>query len=183
MNKATKKNINTSNIDLIYEYHIKSKDIFGFSIKSVTQKIFDYILKNEKIKTKCEVNLHIVDNKTIKRINKSERNINKATDVLSFPLIDFNKVKNIDKYIKSNKKYIDFYDYDTKRVMLGDIIISADKTITQSKKYNHSIKREFSFLFAHSVLHLLGYDHMVATDEIIMFSKQDKYLNELGIVR
>ena len=102
---------------------------------------------------------------------------------MSFPLIDFNKVKNIDKYIKSNRKYIDFYDYDTKRVMLGDIIISADKAITQSKKYNHSIKREFSFLFAHSVLHLLGYDHMVATDEKIMFSKQDKYLNELGIVR
>lgn len=175
--------IKENNIELIYDYSIKSKDIFGFSIKSISMKILDHILSQEKVKTKCEVNLHIVDNKTIRSINKRERNINKATDVLSFPLIDYEVVKNIDKYIKSNKKYIDFYDYDKKIVMLGDIIISADKALAQSKKYNHSIKREFSFLFAHSVLHLLGYDHMVKSEEEIMFSKQDKYLNDLGIVR
>ena len=179
----TTKKIKENNIELIYDYPIISKDVFGFSLKTISKKILDHILLQEKVKTKCEVTLHIVDNKTIKSINSKERNINKATDVLSFPLIDYDIVKDIDKYINNHKSYIDFYNYDTKRIMLGDIVISADKALSQAKKYNHSIKREFSFLFAHSVLHLLGYDHMIKSDEVIMFSKQEKYLNDLGIVR
>lgn len=170
-------------IELIYDYKIKSKDLFSFSLKTTAIKIMDLILAKENIKTKCEANLYIVDNNAIKKINKQERNINKATDVLSFPMINYDIVKNIDKYIKTHKSYIDFYDYDKKIVNLGEIIISADKVISQAKKYGHSIKREFSFLVAHSILHLLGYDHIKKADEKIMFSKQENYLNELGIVR
>lgn len=172
-----------NSIELIYDYKIKSKDLFSFSLKTTAIKIIDLILSKENIKTKCEANLYIVDNNAIKKINKQERNINKATDVLSFPMINYDIVKNIDKYIKTHKSYIDFYNYDKKIVNLGEIIISADKVISQAKKYGHSIKREFSFLVAHSILHLLGYDHIKKADEKIMISKQENYLNELGIVR
>lgn len=176
--------ITKNNIDFNYNYNIKSTSLFKFNLKKISLEILDYILKDEKIKTPCNISLTIVDNKTIKKINKQERNINKITDVLSFPLIDYNIVKNIDKYIyKHINKYIDFYDYDKNCISLGDIVISCDKIISQSEKYNHSKKREFSFLVAHSIYHLLGYDHMNKKDENIMFEKQKKCLDNLGICR
>ena len=75
------------------------------------------------------------------------------------------------------------YDYDTDKVMLGDILISKDRVISQAEEYGHSEKREFAFLVAHSMLHLLGYDHMTDEDAKVMEDKQKKYLDELGIVR
>ena len=111
------------------------------------------------------VNIIIVDNKKIREINKEYRKIDKETDVISFALEDD------DTFIKLPIR------------VLGDIYISIDKVKAQALEYGHSLKREICFLVVHGILHLLGYDHMNISDEKVMFSKQDKILDELGIRR
>ena len=112
---------------------------------------------------KFEVNVTICDDEAIHQINKEHRNIDKPTDVLSFP----------------------FYDFETPNIttLLGDIIISRDTAYRQAKEYGHSPKREFCFLAAHSALHLLGYDHETEPESIEMEAKQKEILDNLGIKR
>lgn len=122
------------------------------------------VAKDEQLDS-GEFNVIVVDNKKIKQINKEYRNTDRETDVISFALED-------------DKTFI-MKDYR----VLGDIYISIDKVKEQAKNYNHSFKREFSFLALHGLLHLLGYDHMNKDDESIMFSKQEEVLNKYGILR
>ena len=110
-------------------------------------------------------NVIIVDNKKIHELNKTYRNIDRETDVISFALEDDDSIK------------------DSKIRVLGDIYISIDKAKSQSVEYGHSLKRELCFLTTHGFLHLLGYDHMKKEDEEIMFSLQEKILNEYGVKR
>lgn len=123
-------------------------------------------LKTENFTTNVEISLSIVDNKEIQELNKTYRQIDKATDVLSFPLLDC--FDNVD---------------DKNIVALGDIIISIEKAKEQALEYGHSLERELCFLTVHSMLHLLGYDHMQEDEEKIMFSKQDNILDSLNITR
>lgn len=111
-------------------------------------------------------NIIIVDNNTIKEINRDYRGKDAPTDVISFALED-------DKNVIAPEGI---------RV-LGDIYISVDKAYEQAKEYNHTFKRELSFLAVHGLLHLLGYDHMKEEDEKIMFSKQEEVLNYYGIYK
>ena len=113
----------------------------------------------------CIFNVIIVDNKKIREINKTYRNIDRETDVISFALEEGDDVK-----------------FDDFRV-LGDIYISIDKAISQAEEYGHSLKRELCFLTTHGFLHLLGYDHMTKEDEKIMFGKQEEILDSYGIKR
>ena len=142
-------------INTIYDYQKVRESGLGFSISKLTEKLLDESMKYHNISIPVSVSLLLCSNYKIRKINKQYRNIDKVTDVLSFPSMEFTKpayfnYKNIEKYI----------DMDTKELFLGDIVISIDKCFSQSNKYNHSLKREFSFLFIHSILHLLGYDHM-----------------------
>ena len=118
-----------------------------------------------KIKANALVSLALIDDEKIQEINKQYRNIDKSTDVISFAFLDNNK--NRDKILKSKKD-----------VVLGDIYISIDHALSQSKAYGHSEKREFSFLFVHGLLHLLGYDHIKKEDEEIMFPLQEEILSK-----
>lgn len=127
------------------------------------KKVLKHVIKKEKLK-KVEFNVIIVDNSYIKKINKEYRNIDKVTDVISFALEDY---KDID------------YGYR----LLGDIYISLDKAKEQASDYNHSLKRELSFLSVHGLLHLLGYDHMTDEEEMVMFAKQDEILQDLNIIK
>jgi len=109
-------------------------------------------------------NVIIVDNNYIHELNRTYRNIDRETDVITFALFDdktFNPVENV----------------------LGDIYISIDKAISQSEEYDHSLERELCFLAVHGLLHLLGYDHMKKEDEELMFKLQEDILNEVGITR
>lgn len=106
----------------------------------------------------------IVDNEKIHEINKQYRGIDRPTDVISFALEEDE-------------------DYEVKMRLLGDIYISIDKVYEQAKEYGHSVKRELFFLVTHGFLHLLGYDHMEKKDEEVMFSLQEKILNEYGVNR
>lgn len=122
------------------------------------------VAKDEKLDN-GEFNVIIVDNEKIRQINKEYRNVDRETDVISFALED-------------DKTFV-IQDYR----VLGDIYISIDKALEQSREYGHSFKREFSFLALHGLLHLLGYDHMEKDDEEVMFSKQEEVLAKYGILR
>lgn len=125
-------------------------------------------LRYEGVSDNCEVSVTIVDNDEIHSINLKHRGIDRPTDVLSFPLIDFEKETLPD---------------DGSKIYLGDIIISIEKAEEQAKEYGHSLDREIGFLTAHSMLHLLGYDHMAEDEEKIMFKKQEEILNNLNLRR
>lgn len=144
------------------------------------ESVIKACLEEEQVPYEVEISLSIVNLQTIQHINKEHRQIDSPTDVLSFPQIEPVKIGTIDW------DAVDFstcVNYDTEELMLGDIIICSEKVIEQAKNYEHSIEREICFLVAHSMLHLLGYDHMTTVDEKIMFAKQDAILYHLGILR
>lgn len=123
------------------------------------EKVLYSAIEKEKLEN-VSFNLIIVDNDYIHELNKTYRNIDRETDVISFALLDEKEEEN----------------YSSKTV-LGDIYISVDKAIEQSKDYGHTLIRELCFLSVHGLLHLLGYDHMEKEDEKIMFEKQELILN------
>lgn len=132
-------------------------------------------LETEKFCEDVEVGLTFTDNVGIKEQNKAARNIDRVTDVLSFPMLDCDENDSLEIFDE---------DLSDGAVVLGDILISAEKAAEQADEYGHSLKREFCFLTVHSMLHLLGYDHeRSAEEEAQMFEKQSAILNQLGITR
>ncbi len=126
-------------------------------------------LEEEGIEEDAQVSVTLVDNEAIREINNEHRGIDKATDVLSFPLGDDDSFDT---------------DPETGAILLGDIVISLERAEEQAREYGHSYRREVAFLITHSLFHLLGYDHVDSEeDEKLMFGKQDKVLEKLGITR
>ena len=126
-------------------------------------------LEEEQIEEDAQVSVTLVDNEAIREINNEHRGIDKATDVLSFPLGDEDSFDT---------------DPETGAILLGDIVISLERAKEQAEEYGHSFRREVAFLITHSLFHLLGYDHVDSEeDEKLMFGKQDKVLDKLGITR
>ncbi len=136
----------------------KELDSYFKDIKKYYKKTLEVL----KIEDDLDLSLIIVGKTKIRNINRDYRNKDAVTDVISFANIDS-----------------DDYDYLCDDVNLGDIFINVDRVKSQAKKYGHSIKREFVFLFIHGMLHLLGYDHMEKEDEEVMFALQDKIIGEL----
>ena len=168
---------------LIISIFNKCRRCFDFDEYKLSMKVLSEVLKVEKINIDISVNISIVGSKKIRILNKESRKNDKVTDVLSFPNITFKKPSDINSIIHNKKEKSIAYDYVTNSYFLGDIVICNNKVIEQSKKYNHSIKREYSFLITHSMLHLLGYDHMIKKDEDLMIKKQENILNNLKISR
>jgi probable rRNA maturation factor len=139
------------------------------------QKTVMQCLKNENFKLGCEINILLTDNESIRQINKQHRDIDKPTDVLSFPMAD---IKNGE--ILSIQGDVDI---DEGLLLLGDIIISMETALKQSEDYGHSLDRELAFLTAHGVFHLLGYDHIDKDTESDMISRQEAVLEKLGLRR
>ncbi|NLI89939.1 MAG: rRNA maturation RNase YbeY [Epulopiscium sp.] len=139
---------------------------------NIIEDVVKEVLEEEKLPMDVEVSITLTDDPTIKDINYNYRNIKEVTDVLSFPQIDWAE--------DEPNGYTRFPGED---MILGDIVISVDRLISQAKEYNHSLDRELGFLVAHSMFHLLGYDHMSKADEEEMISKQEKVLGRLGLKR
>ncbi|WP_281815982.1 rRNA maturation RNase YbeY [Vallitalea longa] len=146
----------------------------------IINKVIAQSLEQEECPYEVEISVTITDNEKIKEINKEYRNMDKPTDVLSFPLIDFTRPSNFDEIEEDNDEW---FDLDTGELMLGDIIISLERAKQQAQEYDHSLEREIGFLTAHSMLHLMGYDHMIQEEEQVMLSKQKQILNEVGLRR
>ena len=147
--------------------------------EKLASKVAAHILETENCPYDVSVNLVITDNEEIKNVNQQFRSIGAPTDVLSFPMIPFETPA--DYSIIEDKD--EYFDLDTDELLLGDVMISVEKVYAQAEEYGHSVEREFSFLFAHSMLHLLGYDHMEPEEAAVMEAKQAKALEELGITR
>ncbi|AGF54707.1 putative rRNA maturation factor [Clostridium saccharoperbutylacetonicum] len=145
------------------------------------KNVIEFALKEEQVNIQCEVSLVFVDNSEIKEINKDTRGIDKETDVLSFPMLEYEN-KKVFKEMYLNYKFLPS-DFDGEELVLGDIVLSLEKAMEQSKEYNHSYEREAAYLVVHSVLHLLGYDHMEDEDKKIMRNREEEILNKLNITR
>lgn len=153
---------------------------FPFSIEDTGRLVAEAVLMEESCPYKSTVNLVITDNEGIREVNRLHRGIDRATDVLSFPNVEFDIPGSFD-VVEGNEA--DCLDPETGELLLGDIMISAEKVREQADSYGHSLRREFAFLVAHSMLHLCGYDHMEEEDARVMEKKQEEILNGLDITR
>ena len=141
--------------------------------KEVIEKVLSQCFKEEKLEnSKLCVTVTLTTPKTIQEINKQYRNIDRATDVLSFPMFEKDE---LDKKIQTN----DFENED----ILGDIVVSVDKVKEQAIEYGHSFERELSYMIVHGFYHLMGYDHIEENDKKIMREKEENILKELDINR
>lgn len=146
-------------------------------------QVIEAVLEHRGCPYEAQVSLTIVGNEEIQALNKEYRDIDKATDVLSFPLIDFDSPADFKK-IEAQEGALGFYfDPDSGELVLGDIVLCYDKAEDQAQAYGHSFERELGFLIVHSMLHLLGYDHMEEAEESIMFKLQEEILDKAGLKR
>lgn len=153
---------------------------FDFDIKEISDLVMIQILDQEKCPYEAQVNLLVTDNEGIREYNREYRKIDASTDVLSFPMLSFETEAD---FSVAEEQEADCFDPESGELILGDIIISADKVKEQAQKFGHSEKREFAFLVAHSMLHLCGYDHMIQEEAEVMERKQEEALLLLGITR
>lgn len=153
---------------------------FPFEAEPLAAQVAEAVLQSEGCPYEVCVNVLVTDNPGIREFNRQYRGIDRETDVLSFPNLDFEKAGIFDI---PDKRRADYFDPDSGEVILGDIILSADKIKEQAALYGHSMRREFAFLVAHSMLHLCGYDHMEAQEAALMEKRQETILSELGITR
>ena len=139
----------THKINLVFEQFSLQK----FSISSIIRKCIQETLRAEGVSTKCEINVLVTDDAGIQTINKASRSIDKPTDVLSFPM--FNLTAGAPP-----QDWEEYIDPGTGLCPLGDMCISLERAVAQAKEFGHSTKREVGYLTIHSMLHLLGYDHL-----------------------
>lgn len=140
--------------------------------EEIIRKVVETVLKLENIKHDVDVYITLTNNEEIHEINKIHRNVDRPTDVLSFPMYERNEIEEL----RFEKK-------DDIPEMLGDIIISIPRIKEQAKEYGHSYERELAYLTTHGMLHLLGYDHMIDEEKVIMREHEEKVLKELNILR
>ena len=149
--------------------------LFDFDYAKLAEDVILFCIEHEAFPYEAEINLTLTDNEGIHVINREYRQIDRPTDVLSFPMLSYKKA--------GDSKSDDDFNPDTGEAMLGDIIISVDKVKEQAEEYGHSEKREFAFLIVHSMLHLFGYDHIKPEDAAIMEPKQKEILEAMNILR
>ena len=126
----------------------------------------------------CEVSVLLTDNEGIREVNRAMRGIDKATDVLSFPAAEYDCPADFDGLEEQ-----DIFNPETGEYMVGDVMISVEKVRSQAAEYGHSERRELAFLVAHSMLHLMGYDHEDDSERKVMEERQEAVLQRIGITR
>lgn len=147
----------------IYIDNRQDKVEISEEISEIIQKVVNEVLSFENKSLDCEVSVSFVDNQEIKELNREYRGVDKDTDVLSFPMED-------EFFIEGP-------------ILLGDIIISMEKALEQSEDFGHSLYREIAYLTAHSMFHLLGYDHMEDEEKSIMREKEKEIMKRLKIFK
>lgn len=147
------------------------------SLKTLIKTSLNEVLSEENAYKNVELSISFVTDEEIRDINNEFRNKNSATDVLSFPMIEYEK----GRYFKdlSKEELEEAKDIVTGKVNLGDIVISIETIRKQAKRFNNSFERELCLMVIHSMLHLMGYDHMIKNEEKVMFGKQEKILERV----
>lgn len=153
--------------------------VLPFDVKETAELIVETALDCEDCPYEAEVNLLLTDDEAIHEMNREHRHIDRPTDVLSFPMIEYE----IPGDLSGIEESADAFDPGTGELMLGDIVISKDRVIAQAEEYGHSVRREYAFLIAHSMLHLLGYDHMDEEERKVMEDRQREIMEKAGIPR
>jgi probable rRNA maturation factor len=138
--------------------------------EELIRKVIECVLKEEGIKKNLDVYVTLTNNETIRKVNAEQRNIDRATDVLSFPMFDRSEIPNLKKEDKTED-------------ILGDIIVSIEKVKEQAEEYGHSFERELAYLVTHGMLHLLGYDHIIDEEKAVMRKREEEILGILNITR
>lgn len=145
-------------------------------IHEVVEAAIEYV----KCPYEVEVNVLLTDNEGIQEINREQRKIDRPTDVLSFPMVEFSEPEEF-QLVEEHPE--DYFNQDTGELLLGDIVISVDKVYEQAQEFGHSAERELAFLVAHSMLHLSGYDHEEEAERLVMENKQEEILQQKGYTR
>ena len=139
----------THKINLVFEQFSLQK----LTVSSIIRKCIQETLRAEGVSAKCEINVLVTDDKGIQTINRESRNIDRPTDVLSFPMFQLEAGN-------PPKDWVEYEDPETGLVPLGDMCISLERAMAQAQEFGHSVRREVGYLTIHSMLHLLGYDHL-----------------------
>ena len=163
-------------VEIEYEAKRRLELPYETIINDVIEEAMDY----EDCPYEAEVSVTLTDNEAIREINREHRGIDSPTDVLSFPMVDYERPADFDGL---EDRAEDYFNPETGELMLGDIIVSVDKVEEQAEKYGHSQARELAFLVAHSMLHLFGYDHMEEEERLVMERKQAEILERRGYRR
>ena len=161
------------NLELYIE---NEQDVIDFDEK-LNKLVWDVVsmtLECEGFNKPCYVSVTVTDNESIHQINLEHRSIDRPTDVLSFPVLEFDSDGNA---VENSGDYFDG------RLILGDIVLSAERAEEQRIEFGHSYEREVGFLVCHSVLHLLGYDHETEEERTVMREKEESTLAKLGLTR
>ena len=170
-------------IDIILENE-QDKIELTSEMKNAVTDVCRTVLDEEQCDFNAQISITITDNDTIREINREQRNIDSVTDVLSFPMIEY-EVPGDFTFLEHEEDYCtqDYFNPDSGELMLGDIILSVEKVVKQASDYGHSPIRELAFLVAHSMMHLFGFDHMEPSEAVVMEQKQQEVLEQLGITR
>lgn len=151
-----------------------------FNPEKTANEVVDAVLRMEKCPKDCEVELLLTDEETVHEINKEYRQIDSTTDVLSFPNVEWDSPADYEGVSFNDELLL---DPDTGLLMLGQIVLCKERILSQAEEFGHSVKREYAFLIAHSMLHLLGYDHMEDDERAVMEEKQRECMEILKIGR
>ncbi len=157
----------------------ETKVPFSFDYAEVAKAVIKEALRQEDFPYEVEVSLTLTGLEEIHEMNRDFREIDRPTDVLSFPQIDYPAPGDFSELTDES----DVFNPDSGECILGDIVLCIPKVMEQAKEYGHSNKREYAFLIAHSMLHLMGYDHMDDAERLDMEARQEKILHALHIDR
>ncbi len=161
-----------------FDYEVTNQ--FDFDFEAMEKKVVEACLDYEECPYEAEVSILLTDNEQIRQINQEYRGIDAPTDVLSFPAIEYHTPGDFSELEEAAAEY---FHPETGDLLLGDIVISIDRAISQAEEYGHSLKRELAFLTTHSMFHLFGYDHMEDEERKLMEKRQNFVLDKLQILR
>lgn len=157
----------------------ETENPFDFDAEALIRQVTEAVLESEDCPYACQLDVLLTDDEAMREINRSERGLDASTDVLSFPFISFPEPGDFTELEEDPMNF----DPDSGELLLGDMVISLEKVRSQAEAYGHSPRRELAFLTAHSLFHLLGYDHEDEAERIQMEEKQEGILRHLGITR
>ena len=149
-----------------------------FDTEEIAALVIDAALELADCPYEAEINLLLTENAQIHEMNLEQRGIDRPTDVLSFPMIEYEEPGD---FSVIDEESAEAFNPESGELMLGDIVISKEKVLSQAEEYGHLPKREYAFLIAHSMLHLFGYDHMVDEERVVMEAKQKEIMEKVGL--